>query len=240
MVLHASTHSSATHACHDHQMSHCPCGEAFSVGHALSCSKGALPSIRHNRIRDLTAELLTEVCPNVAVEPVLQPLTGEGFSLRTTNVQDDARLDIKAQDFWDHSKRSAFFDVRVFNSHAPSNCRTTTAACYRRHEQEKHRTYERRVLEVEHGTFTPLVMSTSGGWGPSATVVYKRLASLISAKVSQPYSTTLYFIRCKLAFSIIDSTVMCLRGARSSFHQPARELNLNEQPLDLVASKARW
>ena len=220
--------------------SHCPCGEAFSVGHALSCSKGALPSIRHNRIRDLTAELLTEVCPNVAVEPVLQPLTGEGFSLRTTNVQDDARLDIKAQDFWDHSKRSAFFDVRVFNSHAPSNCRTTTAACYRRHEQEKRRTYERRVLEVEHGTFTPLVMSTSGGWGPSATVVYKRLASLISAKVSQPYSTTLYFIRCKLAFSIIDSTVMCLRGARSSFHQPARELNLNEQPLDLVASEARW
>ena len=114
--------------------SHCPCGEAFSVGHALSCSKGALPSIRHNRIRDLTAELLTEVCPNVAVEPVLQPLTGEGFSLGTTNVQDDARLDIKAQDFWDHSKRSTFLDVRVYNSHAPSNCRTTTAACYRRHE----------------------------------------------------------------------------------------------------------
>ena len=100
------------------------------------------------------------------------------------------------------------------NSHAPSNCRTTTAACYRRHEQEKCRTYERRVLEVEQSTITSLVMSTSGGWGPSATVVYKRLASLISAEVSQPYSITLYFI--------IDSTVMCLCGTRSYFHQLAR------------------
>ena len=219
--------------------SHCSCGEAFSVSHALSCSKGALPSIRHNRIRDLTAELLTEVCPNVATEPVLQPLTGERFALRTANRQDDARLDIKAQDFWDHSKRSAFFDVRVFNSHAPSNCKTTTAACYRRHELEKRRMYERRIIDVEHGSFTPLVMSTSGGWGPSATVAYKRLASLISAKVSQPYSTTLNFIRCKLSFSLIDSTVMCLRGARSSFHHPSRDLNLQEQPLDLIASEAQ-
>ena len=30
-----------------------------------------------NEIRDLTAHLLTEVCHNVAVEPHLQPLTGE-------------------------------------------------------------------------------------------------------------------------------------------------------------------
>ena len=88
--------------------SHCLCGETFSVSHALSCPKPALPSIRHNCIRDLTAQLLTEVCPNVATEPVLQPLSGERFPLRTANVQDDARLDIKAQDFWDRSNRSTF------------------------------------------------------------------------------------------------------------------------------------
>jgi hypothetical protein len=215
--------------------SHCSCGESFSVSHALGCSKGALPSIRHNKIRDLTAKLMTEVCPNVATEPVLQTLNGESFVHRTANTQDDARLDIKAQDFWDHSKRSAFFDVRVFNSHAPSNRKSSTAACYRKHELEKRRAYERRIIDVEHGTFTPLVMSTSGGWGPSATTAYKRLASLISTKISQPYSITMNFIRCKISFSLIDSLIMCLRGARSSFHCP--DLNLHDQPLDLIVNE---
>ena len=105
---------------------------------------------------------------------------------------------------------------------------------------EKRRKYERRVLHVEHGSFTPLVFSTSGGWGPSATVTFRRLASLISNKVSQSYSATLGFIRCKIAFSLIDSAVMCLRGARSSTHNTSRDLNLHSQPLDLIANEARW
>ena len=54
--------------------SQCFCGMAFTVEHALSCSCGALPSIRHNEIRDLTAKLLTEVCHKMATEPTLQPL----------------------------------------------------------------------------------------------------------------------------------------------------------------------
>ena len=34
---------------------HCLCGHPFSADHALSCPKGAMPSIRHNSIRDITA-----------------------------------------------------------------------------------------------------------------------------------------------------------------------------------------
>ena len=49
--------------------SHCPHGGVFSVDHAFSCPKGALLSIRHNQDRDITAQLLTEVCPNVGIEP---------------------------------------------------------------------------------------------------------------------------------------------------------------------------
>ena len=145
--------------------SHCPYGEAFSVAHMFSRQKGALPSIRHNRVRDITAQLLTEVCPNVRIEPTPQPLTGESFPLRSTYVEEGARLDdIRAQDFLDSGKSSTFFNVRVFNSQAPSNNKSSTSACYRRHEKEKRREYERRILEVEHRPFTPLVLSTSGGW----------------------------------------------------------------------------
>ena len=91
--------------------SQCVCGMAFTVEHALSFPCGALPSIRHNEIRDLTAKLLTEVCHNVATELTLQSLTGEQFSHRTSNEEDRARLDVCAQGFLGN-RQSAFFMSR--------------------------------------------------------------------------------------------------------------------------------
>ena len=52
----------------------CGCGTKFSIEHSLSCPKGGFPSIWHNEIRDLTANLLTEVCNDVCNEPELLPL----------------------------------------------------------------------------------------------------------------------------------------------------------------------
>ncbi len=40
-----------------HLPSHCVCGKQFAVEHVLSCSRGGFPSIRHNEIRDITADL---------------------------------------------------------------------------------------------------------------------------------------------------------------------------------------
>ena len=60
--------------------SHCVCGQALNVEHALSCAVGGLPSQRHNHIRDLMATLLSEVASNVGVEPRLLPLSGEALS----------------------------------------------------------------------------------------------------------------------------------------------------------------
>ena len=76
--------------------SHCACGQPFSVSHSLSCSMQGYPSIRHSEIRDLTAELLSEVCHSVSVEPHLQPLSGETLRCASANVEDGARLDIVA------------------------------------------------------------------------------------------------------------------------------------------------
>jgi hypothetical protein len=40
----------------------------------MICHMGGFPTIRHNKIRDITATLLTEVsCNNVAIEHPLQP-----------------------------------------------------------------------------------------------------------------------------------------------------------------------
>ena len=159
----------------------------FSIDHAFSCPKGAFPIIRHNRIRDLLAELLTEVFPCVAVELALQTLSGESFQHHSTNTEDNARLDVCAREFWDKSRVTAFFDVRVLNAHAPSNGSLSTTSCYRKHEMEKRRKYERRVIVVGHGTLIPFVMSTSGGMGPSTSVTAKRLASLLAEKFDISY-----------------------------------------------------
>ena len=39
-------------------------------------------TLRHNHIRNATANLLTEVCKDIRVEPQLQPLSGETFPRR--------------------------------------------------------------------------------------------------------------------------------------------------------------
>ena len=148
------------------------------VGSALLWS---MPSVVHleashhcdTTTSDTTACLLSEVCHNVALEPSLMPLSGERLRHKTANTEDGARLDIQAKGFWGERHQSAFFDVRVFNPFAPSNTNSTPESVYKRHENEMRRNYEEGVREVEHGSFTPLVFSATGGMGKAATVMYQ-------------------------------------------------------------------
>ena len=137
--------------------SSCECGASFTVEHVLSCPRGGFPSIRHNEIRDITANLLTEVCHDVQVEPDLQEVSNEVLSGRTAITTDGARLDIAANGFWGGRYERTFLDVRVFNPYAPSNRQTTIDKCFRKHEMEKKRAYEQRVREIEHAL--PLLFS---------------------------------------------------------------------------------
>ena len=199
-----------------------------------ACPKGGYPSIRHNEIRDFTAHLMTEVCHNVAVEPHLQPLTGETLQGASSNTQDGARLDIAVDSFWGSRFERAFFDVKVFNPYIPSNRRSTLQTTYRTHKNIKKRAYNQRIREVEHGTFSPLVFSCTGGMGRAATATYKRLAALIAERRDEPYGTTMGWIRCRISFSLLRASIMCLRGARSSISQASRQ---PEAPINLVSSE---
>ena len=97
----------------------CVCGAPFDEVHGLNCQRGGFVIMRHNEVRDLTAELLAEVCNDVATEPSLTPLTGEEFTSRTTSREDDARCDVAARGFWVRGSK-AFLDIRVFNPMARS------------------------------------------------------------------------------------------------------------------------
>ena len=215
---------------------HCSCGSTFTVEHALSCPKGGFPIMRHNEVRDLTANLMTEVCHDVCIEPALQPVTGELLSGASANTDDGAKLDVAASGFWGGRHERSFFDVRIFNPHAASN-RQPIRTCYRKHENAKKRAYEQRIREIEHGSFTPLVMSATGGMGNAATICYKRLASMIATKHDQSYSSTVSWLRCTLSFSLLRSAIQCIRGSRSARgHATKQQLS----PIDLVTSEARF
>ena len=78
-----------------------------------------------------------------------------------------------------------FFDIRVFNPSAQSHRNTLLAPCYRCNEMKK-RVYDERVRVIKHGSFSPLVFSTSGVMGTTTAVVYKRIASSIFEKHDKP------------------------------------------------------
>ena len=49
----------------------CSCGSKIAIQYAMSCKKGGFIAIRHNDLRDLTVNLLTELCKDVNIEPQL-------------------------------------------------------------------------------------------------------------------------------------------------------------------------
>ena len=71
------------------------------------------------------------------------------------------------------------------------------------HENEKKRQYSRRVLEVEQGTFTPLVFTSTGGMADECNRFHSRLAELLALKKGDDYATTISWIRAKVSFAIL-------------------------------------
>ena len=58
----------------------------------------------------------------------------------------------------------------------------TPKQVYRKHEKEKKRKYAERVMEIEQGTFTPLVFTTTGGMADECVKYHSRLAELIEIR----------------------------------------------------------
>ena len=137
--------------------------------------------------------------------------------------------------FWGIRHQCAYFDVRVFNPNTPIYLILSLDLCFRPHEGEKRQAYEQHVCEVEEGSFTPLVITTFGGMGKAAKITYKRLASLLSVKREQPYSLVMGWLWCHLSFSLLRSTVMCIRGSRSQ----KGYVPFSDTHLELVAQEGR-
>ena len=127
---------------------------------------------------------------------------------RGANRAPDARLDISARGYWER-QRTAFFDVRVCHANADSYRDLSPKEIYRQHENEKKRQYAGRVMEVEQGTFTPLVFTTSGGMAEECKRYHNRLAELLAINKGENYASTVSWLRAKVSFAFL-----CLSGSR--------------------------
>ena len=123
-----------------------------------------------------------------------------------------------------NQKRSAFFDVRA---NAESYKDLEPQQIYRLHENEKKRQYSSRVLDIEHGTFTPLVFTTTGGMGQECLRYHSRLAELIALKKGEQYVKTISWIRANKSFALLRSALICLRGSRTTRRVPCNAKNVD-------------
>ena len=53
---------------------YCSCGKKNDVNHAMICTVGGYVIMRHDRIRDMEANILKDVCKDVKIEPELLPM----------------------------------------------------------------------------------------------------------------------------------------------------------------------
>ncbi|MCH2416854.1 MAG: hypothetical protein MK195_08855 [Acidimicrobiales bacterium] len=182
---------------------HCACNrkEKFDVDHAMNCTTGGFIHRRHDRIRDLVAEMVDGVAYDVHIEPPLQPLSGEDLP-RSANKEDEARLDIAARGFWQRGEM-AFFDVRVFNPFAKTHLNSKLETVFTRNEASKKSEYNERVIKIEHGTFTPIVLSAYGGFGRESGRFISKLIEKISEKHDLQSSTVANYIRTKISFELV-------------------------------------
>ena len=104
----------------------------------------------------------------------------------------------------------------MFNPLAKCYRTKTLESMHLTHEKEKKRKYGQRILEVEHGTLTPLVFSCFGGMSRECHKFYQRLAELLAEKRKISISESSCYVRTKINFSLIRSMILCIRGTRSS------------------------
>ena len=92
----------------------------------------------------------------------------------------------------------------------------------------------------EKWSFILLVLSATGGMANEATTFFKRLASLLAEKWD---SLTLCWLRCRLSFSLLRSTIQAIRsctGHAAAPHITAIDLITSESRLHIIAFSVHW
>ena len=120
---------------------------------------------------------------------------------------------MRARGFWGRGQNS-YFDVVVTNAGAASHAKKPLKSVLAKYERAKKSKYNHRVMNIEQGTFTPLIFTANGCMGPECSMFHKSIADKISEKTGEAYADVMNFIWCKLSFILLRSAIMCVRESR--------------------------
>ena len=70
------------------------------------------------------------------------------------------------------------------------------------------------MIDIEKSSFNPFVFTTTGGMAPKCNIVNKRLAEKLDEKRREPYASVITYIKTKLRFALLRSTLAAIRGFR--------------------------
>ena len=74
-------------------------------------------------------------------------------------------------------------------------------------------------MEVENGTFTPLVFGTNGGVGSEGSMFLATLADKLSVVRGEDVNVTMEWLRTKLSFEVLRSALLCVRGSKKAWYK---------------------
>ena len=208
------------------------CQQPFTITHALNCKHGGLINLRHTEIANEWAHLCSLALPKSTIihEPTIfpsnvtttdvphNPKTPNSPNHNTHIAYHNAKGDKGVIGFWSKG-RMTIFDMRIVNTNSPTYQNSTPIQILNRMENQKTNKYEYSCLEHRRH-FTPIVFSTDGLPGIKTLLAMKRLASLLSIKLSLPYSKTMFFVRSRMSIALARCNTLLLRLSRDPNNNP--------------------
>ena len=171
--------------------------------HAVSCRHGGDVVIRHNRLRNIIADLHRRAHLSVRVE------VGRGL-LGSHNY---ARLADVLVDGWDRAEPAAF-DVTVTSPLTPVTLNGASIherAAALAAETRKHAANDARCQALGWSCI-PFAVETFGSWAREAQCVFSHLATLLALRQGRPKSTVVRDIYGHLSISLVRSVARSIMG----------------------------
>ena len=125
--------------------------------------------------------------------------------------------------------KAVFCDARVFNPLGRCHLHHSLLAVHKKNENEKKLEYNQQILQVEHGSFTPLVFSCFGRMSRECSRFFSHTAESLANRRKEPKSKISAWIKATLNFPLIRSVLLCLQVTRTGSNID----NINE--IDLCA-----
>ena len=105
-----------------------------------------------------------------------------------------------------------------YTPNASSYRSLSLTSIYKRHEDAKKWEYGHQVRDIEHGVFTPLIFTSTGGMGGHC--ILQTFSWSTCHHWGQQYSQTINWLRCRLSFALLHCAILWICGSRSSAQHP--------------------